>query len=114
MTLVLGAGAFVVLAGLGSVARWWLTRFDVGLPWGTIGANTVASFAAGLVAGSGRGTTVLVGVALCGSLSTFSTLVRLIHDQATRKRQIQLFWTLALSLGLGIVAAIAGLEIAGS
>lgn len=114
MTPVLGAAAFVLLAGAGAVTRWWLTRFGADLPWGTLAANTTASFVAGLVAGSGRGTTVLVGIALCGSLSTFSTLIRHLHEQATHGRRTPLIITLTVSLGLGVLAAMAGLELAGS
>jgi fluoride ion exporter CrcB/FEX len=114
VVIVLGAGAFVVLAGLGALARAVLARFDTTLPFGTIGANTVASFVAGLVAASERPTVVLVGVALCGSLSTFSTLIRHLHDLALRNRPAQIVATLALSLGAGLLGALAGLEIAGA
>lgn len=110
--IILGACAFLVLAGIGALARTHLARFDAGLPFGTIGANTLASFISGLVAGSPRPTTVLVGVAFCGSLSTFSTLIRHLHDQAVRNRPAQIGATLALSLVLGILGALGGIELA--
>lgn len=112
--ILLGAGAFVVLAGLGALARAALARFDTALPLGTIGANTLASFFAGLVAASERPTAVLVGVALCGSLSTFSTLVHHLHGQALHNRPARMVITLTVAIGAGILAALAGLELAAS
>ncbi|MFN3219539.1 MAG: CrcB family protein [Acidimicrobiales bacterium] len=112
--ILLGAAAFVVLAGLGALARAVLARFDAGLPFGTIGANTLASFFAGLVAASERPTAVLVGVALCGTLSTFSTLVHHLHDQALHNRPARVATTLGVAIGAGILAALAGLELAAS
>jgi fluoride exporter len=112
--IILGAGAFVVLAAAGSLLRVLLIRFDLALPVRTIGVNTAASFAAGLVAASDRPTVVLVGIGFCGSLSTFSTLVHHLHEQSARKRPAQVLATLGLSLGLGLAAALAGLEIAGA
>lgn len=110
--IFIGAGIFVVSAGLATLVRVLSTRFDTTLPLGTIAANTVACLVAGLVAGAERPTGVLVGVALCGSLSTFSTLIRHLHDQMRDGRPMQLVATLALSLGPGLLAAAAGLELA--
>ena len=47
----------------------------LGFPWGTLAVNLSGAFAIGLMHGSGIGgrTAVLVGSALLGSLTTFST-----------------------------------------
>ena len=112
--IVLGAGAFVALAALGALTRSLLARFDGGVPLGTIGTNTVASFIAGLVAGSAHPTIVVVGLGFCGSLSTFSTLVRHLHDLAATGQATRLMVTLALSLGSGLAAAAVGIALAGA
>lgn len=68
--------AFVVAAGLGTLARLSLRarlRPVAGIPTATLAANLAGSFLLGLVAGWSAPAATVVGVAGLGSLTTFST-----------------------------------------
>ena len=78
----------VMLGGaLGAAGRFWLggamlRQFSSGMPWGTLAANLIGSFAAGYIAVwlEGRGPSALYWrafliVGLLGGLTTFSALM---------------------------------------
>lgn len=69
-----------ILGAVGSLIRAeasaaMVRRHGTAFPWGTLAVNLSGAFALGLLHGSGVGgrTAILVGVALLGSLTTFST-----------------------------------------
>lgn len=80
--------ALVMLGGaLGAAGRFWLggamlRQFGSGMPWGTLAANLIGSFAVGYIAVwlEGRGPSALYWrafliVGLLGGLTTFSALM---------------------------------------
>ena len=80
--------ALVMLGGaLGAAGRFWLggallRQFGAGMPWGTLAANLIGSFAVGYIAVwlEGRGPAALYWrafliVGLLGGLTTFSALM---------------------------------------
>jgi len=112
--LVLGAG--------GAVSRYLLdayigSRFPAAFPRGTFVINITGSFLLGLVTGLvifGHGpawTTAILGTGFCGAYTTFSTFtfesLRLVEDGHYRRAA----FNIAGSLGLGLVAAAAGLAL---
>ncbi|ASR39184.1 chromosome condensation protein CrcB [Prauserella marina] len=90
LLIVLGGAVGAVLRFL--VDRGVQRRHDSAFPWGTLTVNVAGSAVLGVLAGwalaGGRPDAVqaLVGVGLCGSLTTFSTFgyetVRLLADRA--------------------------------
>lgn len=69
-----------LLGAIGAIARAEVTaiitrRHGITFPWGTLAVNLSGAFALGLLHGSGAGgeTAVLIGAALLGSFTTFST-----------------------------------------
>jgi CrcB protein len=69
-----------LLSGLGAVARLAVDtavtrRLGGRFPWGTLTVNLTGAAALGVLAGvaTGRGVSLLVGTALLGSYTTFST-----------------------------------------
>ena len=123
--------ALVMLAGaLGAPIRFALERAvarstRVPFPWGTWIVNVTGSGALGIVAGlalrHGLSTsaTAIAGTGFLGAYTTFSTFVyeavRLAEDRGDGRRGIAVAITyLASSVGIGIVAAIAGLAATGA
>jgi CrcB protein len=100
--------------GLGTCARWWISRwFDSqtwvhGLPWGTFAINVSGSFILGMAAvlvlerlpPQYQGWYLLVGTGFCGGYTTFSTFewetFRLVRDGS---------WWFALANVIGSVLA---------
>jgi fluoride exporter len=108
----LGVG---LLGGVGAVARFHLdgrvqARRPGVFPAGTLVVNVVGTFALGAVVGAGVGGTalLLVGTALLGSFTTFSTWMleteRLGEEGEDRVGLLNVF----LPLGAGLAAAAAG------
>lgn len=109
----------MVGAGLGAPCRWLLdqwvqSRHDSVFPWGTLIINVVGSLVLGallaLVATGTVSTSVLVlaGTGFCGGFTTFSTFgfetVRLAQQGSSPAAVLNV----GLSLGVGLVAALAG------
>jgi fluoride exporter len=113
----------VVLGGaVGAVARYLLdaavtARVGGRLPWGTVVVNVLGSAVFGVLAGlamSGRissAVLALVGTGFCGAFTTASTLawetVALAEQASVRVSAANL----ALTLGLGLPVAAAGLAL---
>ncbi|WP_049923173.1 fluoride efflux transporter FluC [Halopiger djelfimassiliensis] len=91
---------------IGALFRHWVsTRFSSErVPWPTLAVNVVGSFALGLAvfAGVGGSTMQLVGVGICGSVTTFSSFsVETIRRYERGDRLLAVAYaagTLALSL----------------
>lgn len=122
--------ALVMLAGaLGAPTRFLLERAVVrsthlAFPWGTWIVNISGSGALGVVAGlamrHGLSTsaTAIAGSGFLGAYTTFSTFVveaiRLAEDRDDRHAVLRAITYIASSVGIGIVAAIAGLAATGA
>lgn len=114
MTAVLVVVGAMVGAPLRYLTDLWIqSRHDSVMPWGTLGVNVTGSLVLGFVAaavhGGGRPWLLtLIGVGLCGALTTFSTFgvetMRLIEDGSWLASGANV----ALSLVLGLVACTAG------
>lgn len=107
----------LVAAGgaLGAVGRFWLggvllRQFGDGLPWGTLAANLIGSFAAGFLAVwlEGRGPAALYWrafliVGVLGALTTWSALMLECLLYARSQRSGLMLGYLALTLVSGLV-----------
>ncbi|MPY97227.1 MAG: fluoride efflux transporter CrcB [Actinophytocola sp.] len=100
------------------IDQWAQRRSGSGFPYGTLTVNVLGSALLGLLAGlaldgaSGDAVRSLVGIGLCGSLTTYSTFgyetVRLITEGARRHAVVNVVGTLLA----GFAAAGAGLLLA--
>jgi fluoride exporter len=91
--------------------RWVQARHDTGFPWGTLVVNAIGSLLLGSLAGAGLfGTELpvvqpLLGIGLCGALTTFSTFgyesIRLIIDGARLFALLNVVGTVLVGLGAG-------------
>jgi fluoride exporter len=113
---VIVALGFAACAATGALARWWWStrrhrRWHDHLPLPTLLVNVTWAFALGCLAGSGTGApaTTLVGTGLLGAYTTFSTFVRDTHGLVTARDGDRAALYVALSVGGGILAALAGL-----
>lgn len=107
----------LVAAGgaLGAIGRFWLggallRQFGDGLPWGTLAANLIGSFAAGFLAVwlEGRGPAALYWrafliVGVLGALTTWSALMLECLLYARSQRSGLMLGYLALTLVSGLV-----------
>lgn len=112
MTGVAIVAGFAGLAAAGAVLRWGAAVLLGGRLAATLIVNVVASFAAGLAAGTESDTVrLLASTALLGSLSTFSTVVReVVALWRTGERRTAVGYAVA-TLGLGVAAASVGLAL---
>ena len=92
----LTATGFVFPAGLGSVARWILNYFIFGL---------LISY------DLSPATMTVLGTGLLGSFSTFSTVAMETTEKFTNENKIRACVYFSITVGLGILAAVIGLEI---
>jgi CrcB protein len=80
-----------------------------GLPWGTFAVNILGSFLLGLLTGVGNHTIALVvGVGFCGAFTTYSTFAAETTALAASGHHGKAALNVALNLGTGLVAAVAG------
>jgi CrcB protein len=113
----------VLLGGaVGAVTRFLTdralqSRVDAVLPWGTLAVNVAGSLLLGLLAGAGARLPgwvgPLVGVGLCGALTTYSTFgfetIRLAESGARGYALVNIVATLAA----GLSAAALGFALTG-
>jgi CrcB protein len=106
-----------LLAGaLGAVLRWTVSRAFARqrFPWAVLVVNVVGSALGGVLVGLAvdDAARLILLSGLCGGLTTFSTLsvetVQLVQERRTGTAAL----SIALNLGLGIGAAVAGWAIA--
>ena len=117
--------ALLVLLGaaIGAPARWWLdqliqARQPGSFPLGTLVINVTGSLLLGLLLGAqsagatGAGVVAFAGTGFCGGFTTFSTFgyetVRLAQERLRRAASLNVL----ASVGLGLLAAYAGWELA--
>ena len=115
----------VMLGGaLGAAGRFWLggalmRQFGSGMPWGTLAANLIGSFAVGYIAVwlEGRGPSALYWrafliVGLLGGLTTFSALMLETLLFARTQRNDLLLAYLGGTLAAGLLLVWAGARLA--
>ena len=115
----------VMLGGaLGAAGRFWLggamlRQFGSGMPWGTLAANLIGSFAVGYIAVwlEGRGQAALYWrafliVGLLGGLTTFSALMLEALLFARTQRNDLLLAYLGVTLVTGLLLVWAGARLA--
>ena len=115
--LLIGLVAF---GGLGSVARFLLSRWQGFLPWGILTANVVASMLFGFCL-SAQSTAQaspflnylmpLVATGFAGGLSTFSSWAAQTAGLITEKQGRAAMLNTVLNLVLPVVAVIAGMNL---
>lgn len=113
LLVALGGAAGSVLRYLAGAA-WPADAAAGAVPWATLGVNVLGAFALGVVVGAvpaGHGARLLVGTGVCGGFTTFSTFaveaVALAEGGAGGRAA---GYALG-SVGLGIVAAAAGVAV---
>ena len=109
--------AFVILgAAIGAPSRFvidhYLRKFS-SAPWGTFIVNILGSFVIGLTWGASENTVALVAIGFAGAFTTWSTFMLDIYLGFELKRYREITINLVMSLGFGLLAAYAGLQIAG-
>lgn len=111
-----------LLGAAGALARWYLARWTQGaagpgFPVGTLAVNVLGSFAFGLVYEATRGhpqaelwrLALLVG--FCGGLTTFSTFAFDVWELGAERSVGWAAANVALHLGAGLAAVVAGLAL---
>lgn len=117
MAAIAGGGA------LGTLARYGISRAVVtgatGLPWATLIVNVVGSFVLGLVVTlivgrwpHDRWFRPLVAVGFCGGFTTFSTVAVEVDQRVRHGHAATAMVYLVVSVGAGLVAALAGATLA--
>ena len=110
----LTTACFVFLAVLASVARSTLnTKAKSKQILGTLTANISSSFILGLLISYdlSPATMTILGTGLLGSFSTFSTVAMETTEKFTNENKIHACGYFSITVGLGILAAVIGLEI---
>jgi CrcB protein len=107
--------AVAVLGGIGALARFFLDavvsqRIAGGFPWGTLTVNLSGALILGVLTGLALtdGALLLVGTALVGSYTTFSTWMFESHRLGEGGQPKLLWLNLAASIVVGVAAAVLG------
>ena len=110
----------------GANARYWgglalLRLLGSTLPWATLCINVSGSLVLGVLVGAAarrpdlsEAWVLLVGVGFCGAYTTFSTFSVELLGQAQSRAAGSMAAYVALSVGLGLLAAAAGYALAGA
>jgi len=101
---------FLALAALGTLGRFLLAPLNTAFPLGTFAVNIVGSFLLGLTTSAIPEQAALLGTALLGSFTTFSTLANetiTLSEQGVRRAVAYL----GITLATGVLAGWLGLEI---
>jgi CrcB protein len=119
MTLAVWAGV-VLLGGAGAVLRFVVDRTVARLvaqpfPYGTLTVNLTGAVLLGLISGMALSHHVflLAGTAFVGSYTTFSTWMLETQRLAEERQTRPALANIAISVALGVAAAMAGQWIAG-
>lgn len=110
-----------LLGGLGSVARFALSRWQRSLPWGILTANTIASVIVGLAVSinlSGHSQnavlSTVIATGFAGGLSTFSSWAAQTVALMAQGQRREGYLNVLLNLVLPVSGAIAGLILGAS
>ena len=99
---------FVLAAAAGAVLRHLVATGSRQARHGILVVNVAGSFVLGLLVGSGHTTVVVLGTGFCGALTTWSSFAHGVATEADRRAAAT---HAALSLALGLAAAVAGLSL---
>lgn len=120
MTAVLTWAGIAVLGGLGAVARFTLDtavdrRTTTAFPLGILVVNVSGAFLLGLLTGLGlpRDVALVVGTGFVGAYTTFSTWMLQTRLLLEERHWVVPVVNIAVSVGLGLLAAWAGLQLGG-
>lgn len=119
MRLVIEVGLTLIGAGFGAVLRyaiggWVGHRMGSAFPWGTLVVNVSGCFALGLLEGAAQGDGVLLfvlGRGVLAGFTTFSTLMLETLNLALAGEQDRAFSNVVGSVALGLLALTVGLGI---
>ncbi len=110
---------FVALSSFGAFVRLKLTVTQVGFPWMTLAVNLLGCFLIGaLYALKESGVVsyqqwILLGVAMLGALTTFSSFSLDILKLINEKSYLESIGYVFMSNGLGVVLCFIGFRVAG-
>lgn len=107
------AAAVAGLGGVGTVLRFWLSRWSGWLPHGILLANSVASFVAGMLLMQPGPVPAILVIGLCGGLSTFSSFAAATVEFWRSGKRALAFVNTALNLVIPSTAAWLGVLLAG-
>ncbi len=104
---------FVLAAACGALVRVGLSESlnGPGMPWGTLLGNAAGSLALGVVAGWSEWIALILGVALLGTLTTFSTFAVDTTTMWNEDRRVLAATYVLLTTALAVGGAWAGLVI---
>lgn len=100
------------LAGIGSMIRFLLSKWEGVMPWGILSANIIASFIAGFASSrfqADLGLTAFIVVGFAGGLSTFSSWAGAAVQLAAKQKAVIAGLYTLLTLILSSTAAYLGL-----
>ena len=104
-------------ASLGAPARYaidqYIRRFTT-KPYGTFSVNILGSFLIGLTFNSSEGVNDLLAIGFAGAFTTWSTFMLDIYLAYELKRHKEAAINLLMSLGVGLLAAWIGIQLAQS
>lgn len=101
-------------AGIGAPARYLVDQYFrkfTDKPWGTFTVNILGSFLLGMTFASQEHWHDLLGIGFAGAFTTWSTFMLDIYLGYELKRYREVTINLLASLGLGLLAAYAGLQL---
>lgn len=120
MTTVLVWLGVMVIGGVGSVARFLVDRSVArrvgrGFPFGTLTVNITGAALLGFLAGLSlpKDVALLAGTAFVGAYTTFSTWMLETQRLSEERQLLAAFANIAVSVVLGLAAAVVGQRVAG-
>ena len=110
--------AFVVAAACGGILRLlaeshWPPTGPSAFPRATLLVNSVGSFVLGVLVNAGPNLRLVLGVALCGALTTLSGVSLQIHRRIVAGGGTAAFTYLAATIGIGLACAAIGAKLSG-
>ncbi|MCV7197376.1 fluoride efflux transporter CrcB [Mycobacterium angelicum] len=119
MTTVLVWAGVMVIGGIGSVSRFLVDRTIArrmarSFPYGTLTVNISGAVLLGFLAGLAlpKDVALLAGTAFVGAYTTFSTWMLETQRLSEERQMVTAFANIAVSVVLGLVAAVLGQWIA--
>jgi len=100
---------FGLAAGLGGLARWYAARLTHLPEVATFGVNVIGSFLLGLTVNMSNEWQILLGIALVGAFTTFSTFV---HDVVRLAKEGLSGYLIVATITACVAAAWIGIQLA--